>query len=667
MKEKTHYFDYKPKETTSHEQLIALYSGMLYPRMIEEKMLKLLRQGRISKWFSGIGQEAISVGITMALENDDLIFPLHRNLGVFTSRLVPLARLIAQWQGKAGGYTNGRDRSFHFGTLEHHIVGMISHLGPQLSLATGAALAYKLDERQNIAVAYTGEGGTSEGEFHEALNLAAVWKLPVIFVIENNGYALSTPVNEQYACDELVHKGKGYGMKAYQVDGNNIIEVFEITQKIIERIRKRPQPILLECKTFRMRGHEEASGTKYVPDELAREWALKDPLQNFEQFLLTEEIIDESFISQTRDNLTRHIDESVEQAFSENEITSTPEKEKMAIFEPRRDALSIGNPLPGERRLRFIDAIKEALSQAMNSDKRLILMGQDIAEYGGVFKATEGLVTIYGAQRVRNTPLCESAVIGAGIGLSLLGYRSMIEMQFADFVSCGFNQIVNNLAKLHYRWGHAPKVLIRMPTGGNVGAGPFHSQSTESWFVHTPGLKILYPSNAYDAKGLLLAGLEEPNPVMFFEHKYLYRTNEEVVPEEPYVVPIGKAKLVRQGLRASVITYGLGVKWAISTAEEIDADIDVIDLRTLSPIDYDTIGESIQKTGRALILHEATLTGGFGGEIAAYLAEHFFEYLDAPILRCASLDTPVPFAKSLEELFLPAERFKQQLNELLSY
>jgi 2-oxoisovalerate dehydrogenase E1 component len=534
-------------------------------------------------------------------------------------------------------------------------------------LATGTALAYKLDERQNIAVAYTGEGGTSEGEFHEALNLAAVWKLPVIFVIENNGYALSTPVNEQFACDELVHKGKGYGMKAYQVDGNNIIEVFEITQKIIKRIRKRPQPILLECKTFRMRGHEEASGTKYVPDELAVEWAAKDPLQNFEQFLLTEEIIDAAFILQTRDNLTKHIEESVEQAFSENELTSTAEIEKRAIYEPSRNVDSIGNPLPGERRLRFIDAIKEALSQAMNADQRLILMGQDIAEYGGVFKATEGLVTSYGSQRVRNTPLCESAVIGAGIGLSLGGYRSMIEMQFSDFVSCGFNQIVNNLAKLHYRWGHAPKVLIRMPTGGNVGAGPFHSQSTESWFVHTPGLKILYPSNAYDAKGLLLAGLEEPNPVMFFEHKYLYRTNEEVVPEEPFVVPIGKAKLVRQGLRASVITYGLGVIWATSTAEEIDADIDVIDLRTLSPIDYATIGESIQKTGRALILHEATLTGGFGGEIAAYLAEHFFEYLDAPILRCASLDTPVPFAKSLEELFLPAERFKQQLSELLSY
>ncbi len=667
MKEKTHYFDYKPQETTTNEQLIALYSGMLYPRMIEEKMLKLLRQGRISKWFSGIGQEAISVGITMALESDDLIFPLHRNLGVFTSRFVPLTRLIAQWQGKAGGYTNGRDRSFHFGTLEHHIVGMISHLGPQLSLATGAALAYKLDERQNVAVAFSGEGGTSEGEFHEALNLAAVWKLPVIFVIENNGYALSTPVNEQFACEELIHKGKGYGMKAYQVDGNNIVEVFEITQEIIKRIRKRSQPILLECKTFRMRGHEEASGTKYVPVELAREWALKDPLQNFEQFLLSEEIIDEGFISHTKDNLTRRIEESVEQAFSEIDITSTPEKEKKAIYEPSCDTASIGNPLPGERRLRFIDAIKEALSQAMKADKRLILMGQDIAEYGGVFKATEGLVTSYGTQRVRNTPLCESAVIGAGIGLSLAGYRSMIEMQFSDFVSCGFNQIVNNLAKLHYRWGHAPKVLIRMPTGGNVGAGPFHSQSTESWFVHTPGLKILYPSNAYDAKGLLLAGLEEPNPVMFFEHKYLYRTNEEVVPEEPFVVPIGKAKLVREGRRASVITYGLGVIWAISTSEEIDADIDVIDLRTLSPLDYDTIGESIQKTGRALILHEATLTGGFGGEIAAYVAEHFFEYLDAPILRCASLDTPVPFAKSLEELFLPADRFKQQLNELLSY
>lgn len=666
MKGKTYHLDYKPRKSTSSDQLIALYSGMLYPRMIEEKMLKLLRQGRISKWFSGIGQEAISVGMTMALQPDDLVFPLHRNLGVFTSRLAPLPRLIAQWQGKPGGFTNGRDRSFHFGSLEYHIVGMISHLGPQLALATGAGLAYKLDGRPNIAVAFTGEGGTSEGDFHEALNLASVWKLPVIFVIENNGYALSTPTQEQYACDSLADRAKGYGMKGYRIDGNNVIDVFETTGKIIRKIRKNPQPFLLECMTFRMRGHEEASGTKYVPEALLREWAVKDPVHNFQRYLLEQGVIDEEFIEHTRANLTKHIDEAVEQAFSESDVVSTPEMETASVYAPAEPQTVLEKD-PGDRKIRFIDAIREGLDQAMAANDRLILMGQDIAEYGGVFKATEGLVTSYGKDRVRNTPLCESGVIGAAVGLSLEGYRSMVEMQFSDFVSCGFNQIVNNLAKMHYRWGHAPKVLVRMPTGGQVGAGPFHSQSTESWFAHTPGLKILYPSNAYDAKGLLLAGLQEPNPVMFFEHKFLYRTNESPVPEEPYSVPIGKARIVRTGTQATVITYGLGVSWAMETAGQSGTDLEIIDLRTLSPIDYTAVEQSVRKTGRVIILHEATLTGGIGGEIAAHIGQYLFEHLDAPVMRCASLDTPVPFAKPLEELFLAANRFKQQLSELLSY
>ncbi|MBK8505519.1 MAG: dehydrogenase E1 component subunit alpha/beta [Saprospiraceae bacterium] len=670
MKEATYSINYKIKKSSTPDIRKALYTGMLYPRMIEEKMLKLLRQGKISKWFSGIGQEAISVGTTMALKQDDLIFPLHRNLGVFTSRLVPLKRMISQWQGKPSGFTKGRDRSFHFGSLEHHIVGMISHLGPQLSLAAGAALGYKLDGSQNIALTFTGEGGTSEGEFHEALNLAAVWKLPVIFVIENNGYALSTPTSQQYICESLSSKGVGYGMKAYQIDGNDVLEVYNTTQRIIKKIKKKPQPILLECRTFRMRGHEEASGTKYVPDELMDEWGAKDPLINYESFLLELGEIDQDFIDQTRLHLQHHIDDAVKAAFSEDEVNSDHTTELQAVYVASGSSDSpteVGTDYRGERKIRFIDSIREALWQAMVADPKLILMGQDIGEYGGVFKATEGLISEFGAERVRNTPLCESAVIGAGVGLSLAGYRSMVEMQFSDFVTCGFNQIVNNLAKLHYRWAHAPKVLIRMPTGGNVGAGPFHSQSTESWFVHVPGLKILYPSNAYDAKGLLMAGLQEPNPVMFFEHKFLYRSSEDLVPEEPYTIPIGKARVVRPGRLVSIITYGLGVSWATSAADDLDIDAEIVDLRTLCPLDFETIDETIKKTGRVLILHEATLTGGVGGELAAYIAEHLFEYLDAPVVRCASLDTPVPFAKSLETLFLPVERFKLKLADIVRY
>lgn len=653
------------RQFLTDEVLTSLYSGMLYARLIEEKMLNLLRQGKISKWFSGIGQEAISVGATMALMSDEMIFPMHRNLGVFTSRMIPLRRLVAQWQGKESGFTKGRDRSFHFGSLEHSLVGMISHLGPQLSLATGVALAEKLDKTQRVSLAFTGEGATSEGEFHEALNLASVWKLPVIFVIENNGYALSTPTSDQYACRQLADRGIGYGIESHIIDGNNVLEVYHLIKSLAERLRQRPEPILVECKTFRMRGHEEASGTKYVPPDLMDEWSKKDPIENFVDFLRESKILDDTFIEQTKENLTRHIAEEVDIAFGEPDPVPDRYEAESDVFATSKHIEE--SVIKTQRELRYIDSIHEALDQAMAGNDKLVFMGQDIASYGGVFKATEGLSKKYGRERVRDTPLCESAVIGAAIGLSLRGYRSMVEMQFSDFVTCGFNQIVNNLAKMHYRWGHAPKVLIRMPTGGNVGAGPFHSQNTEAWFAHTPGIKILYPSTAYDAKGLLMAGLQESNPVMFFEHKYLYRTSRGAVPEEPYAITIGKARYVSRGRDVTIISYGLGVYWALEAVKEMSVYADIIDLRTLHPIDWVAIQESVEKTGKVIVLHEASLTGGIGAEIAAYIGEHFFEYLDAPVMRCASLDTPVPFAKSLETDFLPPSRFKIQLKKLLSY
>lgn len=654
------------RKQLADEQLLQLYRQMLFPRMIEEKMLILLRQGKISKWFSGIGQEAIAVGATAALHPDEMIFPMHRNLGVFTTRGIPLERLFAQWQGKSIGFTNGRDRSFHFGAPDYNVVGMISHLGPQLSLAGGVALAHKLRGDQKIALAFSGEGGTSEGEFHEALNVAAVWQLPVIFIIENNGYGLSTPTIEQYRCEKLSDRGIGYGMRAMTIDGNNITEVFNTIQTIAGEIRENPEPVLIECNTFRMRGHEEASGTKYVPQELMDHWAAKDPVNNFERWLVEEGILSAADIEVFRIEIKTEIENGLKLAGDEPEISSTISKELKDCFAPWPSESIL--PRSDEKtEKRFIDAISDGLRQSMERFDQLVLMGQDIADYGGVFKITQGFVEAFGKERVRNTPLCESAIVGIALGLSLRNHKAMVEMQFADFVTCGFNQIVNNLAKLHYRWGQNVDVVIRMPCGGSVGAGPFHSQTNEAWFFHTPGLKIVYPSNPYDAKGLLLASLEDPNPVLFFEHKALYRSMSAEIPDDYYTLEIGKAATVREGDQLTIITYGLGVHWATEITEELAINAEILDLRSLMPLDYGAIEQSVRKTNKVIILHEDTLTGGIGGEISAYIGEHLFEHLDAPILRVGSIDTPVPFAKALEKDFLPKERLKEALSKLIMY
>ncbi len=650
----------------SDEILRGLYEALIRPRLIEEKMLILLRQNKISKWFSGIGQEAISVGITQALDKDEYILPMHRNLGVFTGRELPFVRLFAQWQGTMMGYTKGRDRSFHFGTNEHHIVGMISHLGPQNGVADGIALASKLKGEQKITVVFNGDGGTSQGDFHEALNVAAVWDLPVIFVIENNGYGLSTPSSEQFKCKQFIDKAIGYGIEGVQVDGNNVLEVYDTVKSLADSMRKKPRPILLECITFRMRGHEEASGTKYVPKELMVEWAKKDPVENFENYLIKEEVIDAKYAETIRKKIKKEIDEGLNEAFEEKLPTANTEAELNDVYAPFTQQVISHSEKTTEKR--FIDAISDGLRQSMEKHANLVLMGQDIGDYGGVFKITEGFVEKFGKDRVRNTPLCESAIIGTGLGLSIKGMKAMVEMQFADFVTEGFNQIVNNLAKTHWRWGQSADVVVRMPTGAGTAAGPFHSQSNESWFFHTPGLKIVYPSNPYDAKGLLCAALEDPNPYLYFEHKVLYRSVKEMIPDDYYTIEIGKAKLVNEGSDISIITYGMGVHWAkeiLSSMPEVSAD--VLDLRTLLPWDKEAVMETVKKTNRVLVLHEDTLTGGIGAEIAAWISEHAFSYLDAPVKRVASLDTPIPFAATLENNFLPKGRIKSAIEELLSF
>ena len=655
-------FDRKDR---TDEELLAIHRALVTPRLIEEKMLILLRQGKISKWFSGIGQEAISVGTALALEKEEYILPMHRNLGVFTTRGVPFQKLFSQFQGKINGFTKGRDRSFHFGTQDYNIVGMISHLGPQLGIADGIALSHLLKKEEKVSIVFTGDGGTSEGDFHEAVNVASVWKLPVVFVIENNGYGLSTPSREQFNFESFVVKGPAYGMKAYSVEGNSILEVLNELEPLIEDIRKNPRPIIFEAKTFRMRGHEEASGTRYVPKELMEKWAKKDPVKAFESFLIKEKVYTNAEITEIRKSIQKEIGDAVKEAFAEEAIEANLDTELADVYFPYQQ--KVVAPKGKESEKRFVDAISDGLKQSLEKHDELVVMGQDIADHGGVFKITEGFMEQFGKERIRNTPLCEAAIVGTGLGLSIAGMKAVVEMQFADFVTEGFNQIVNNLAKIHYRWGQNADVVVRMPTGAGVGAGPFHSQSNEAWFFHTPGLKIVYPSNPHDAKGLLTAAIEDPNPYLYFEHKALYRSISGNVPDTYYTTEVGKAVTNRTGTDVSVITYGMGVAWANQVADAMDASVEIIDLRTLLPWDKEAVSASVQKTGRVLVLHEDCLTGGIGGEIAAWISEHCFESLDAPVMREASLDTPVPFASDLERNFLANSRLEQTVKKLIDY
>ncbi|NBB85506.1 MAG: dehydrogenase [Bacteroidetes bacterium] len=670
--------------------LNALYQALLLPRCVEEKMLRLIRQGRISKWFSGYGQEAIAVGCTWALRSDDYILPTHRNLGVWTTREVPLRALMCQLMGRAGGFTKGRDRTFHFGLPEKRIIGMISHMAAMLPVACGLGQAAQLKGEDTVALAFCGDGASREGDFHEALNLAAVWQLPVVFVVENNGYGLSTPTDEAMAVERIADAGAGYGMPGESVDGNNVLAVIEAVRRSAARARTGEGPTLLEMRTFRVRGHEEASGTAYVPDERIEAWEQKDPVARFSKALVRQGILTPDDVEALADDLMDDVTDAVEYALAQPEVSSDRATERADVFAPPQPSSAANGtaangskaPIPAReataaetgdvKEFRFVDATREALWQAMEADDAVVLLGQDIGTYGGVFKVTEGFIEAFGRERVRDTPIIESGAVGAAMGLALRDLRPVLEIQYADFISCGFNQIVNNLATTHYRWGQPLNVTIRAPYGGGIGAGPFHSQAREAWFCHVPGLKVVIPSTPADIKGLLLSAIDDPNPVLVFEHKALYRSVKGTAPTAPVRVPLGKARIAREGTDATIVTYGQGVHWAVDAAEAqaemTGASVEVVDLRTLTPWDRTAVLASVRKTHRVLVLQEATHTGGFGGELAATIAEDAFAHLDAPPVRVGALDTPVPFSTSLEEkVFSARTELAAALERLLNF
>ena len=646
-----------------------LYLALKFPRLIEEKMLLLLRQGKISKWFSGIGQEAIAVGSTFALNDDDVIFPMHRNLGVFTTRRVDLNRLMCQLMGKEGGFTKGRDRTFHFGTKDKNIIGMISHLAAMLPVASGLGLAYQLKKEKKVVLSFTGDGSTSEGDFHEAINLAAVWNLPVIFLIENNGYGLSTPTDEQFKCKKLSDRAIGYGIKGITINGNDILEVYNTILEAASNIRKGSGPILIEALTFRMRGHEEASGIDYIPKELFNKWKKMDPILNFKKYLRKNDILNNDIEKEINNKIIDETESSFEFAISAKKPSSTIQNELNCVYKDFK--FNFKEPKEASSNLRYVDSISQTLNSIMSRKKNAIIMGQDISNYGGVFKITRNFYKEFGSERVRNTPIIESGILGASIGLALEGFIPIVEMQFADFVSCGFNQIVNNISKTYYRWGSSLNIIIRLPYGGGLGAGPFHSQCPETWFFNIPGLKIVIPSTPYDAKGLLNASIQDPNPILFFEHKAMYRSIKGSVPDNDYNIQIGKGDIKRNGSDLTIITYGMGVHWSLEIAKKLESemiDIEIIDLRSLIPWDKELVEKSIKKTNKVLILHEANITGGVGAEISAYINEYFFKFLDAPVMRLGSLDIPIPFASDIENnIYLPIKRIEKKIKELIKF
>ena len=655
--------------TVGAETLRDLYVTMRRIRAFEDKTADLFQEGVVKGTaHSYKGEEAIAAGVCATLRDDDIIASYHRGHGHCIAKGARIDRMMAELMGRQTGYCQGLGGSMHIADMELNIMGANGIVGAAMPLATGAGLAAKLQGTDQVAVAFFGDGASNQGVFHESLNLAAVWKLPVIFVCENNQYALSTSYRNTTAVSQVSNRAASYEIPGITVDGNDGVEVYLVLREAVDRARAGEGPTLIEAMTYRHGQHSLRVNLRDPrPEDEIQFWMDRDPIARMEKRLTTEG----GFSAEQFDETTQAVDEEIETAVTFGRESPEPQVQVMldAVYAPHA---TYTEPGPNtERMLSYPEALNEALDQEMLRDDRVFLMGEDVGATGGIFGVSKGLMERYGPERVRDTPISEATFVGCGVGAAIAGMRPVVEIQIFDFVALTMDMLVNQAAKFRFMLGGKPTVplVVRGPQGGGIRLAAQHSQSLEAWFTHVPGLVVAAPSTPYEAKGLLVAAIRDNNPVIFLEQKLLYLGGTGPVPEELYAIPLGKADIKREGTDVTVVATLAMVPRALSAATVLERDgisVEVIDPRTLQPLDEETILGSVRKTNRLLIVHEAWVRGGFGAEVSAMVVDKAFDYLDAPIARLGAPHTPMPYNDRLELEVIPSqERIVEAIRGLL--